>query len=112
MRPSNKNLLVSEEVKGPSSLLAPSEGGAVGGGAEGAGAPPKRGSGLRDLLGTETNVERDRERSRVQAEALKKQVEDNKVSRVEGVGGGLVPEKRGTRVAEGDTTCKGDVGSS
>lgn len=79
VHPVNSNLFASEEVKGSPLPLAPSEGGAGGGGAEGVGVPPKRGSGLRDLLGTETNVERDRERSRVQAEALKKQVEDNKV---------------------------------
>lgn len=79
VHPASNSLLAGQEVKGSSSLLAPSDGGAGGGGVEGVGVPPKRGSGLRDLLGTETNVERDRERSRVQAEALKKQVEDNKV---------------------------------
>lgn len=77
--PANKNLLASGEVQGSSSPLGPLEGGTVGGSVEGVGVPPKRGSGLRDLLGTETNVERDRERSKMQAEALKKQVEDNKV---------------------------------
>ncbi|CBJ26598.1 expressed unknown protein [Ectocarpus siliculosus] len=64
-----------------SSLLAPSGGGADVSDAEGVGAPSRRGSGLRELLGIETNAERDREKSRVQAEALKKQVEDNKVRR-------------------------------
>lgn len=88
----NNSLLASEEVNGSSSLLTPSDGGAGGGGVDGVGVPPKRGSGLRDLLGRETNVERDREKSRVQAEALKKQVEDNKVRCVEGVGGSHVPE--------------------
>ena len=83
VNPDGGRVLASEEVKGSSLLLAPSECGAGVGGAEGVDVPPKRGSGLRDLLGTETNVERDRERSRVQAEALKKQVEDNKVRRVE-----------------------------
>lgn len=57
----------------------PAEGDARGADTEGGGLPPKRGSGLRNLLGTETNAERDRERSKMQAEALKKQVEDNKV---------------------------------
>ncbi|CAM9375784.1 unnamed protein product [Ectocarpus fasciculatus] len=67
---------------GPSSSLLPtSEGGAGVGDAEGVGAPSRRGSGLRELLGIETHAERDREKSRVQAEALKKQVEDNKVRR-------------------------------
>lgn len=42
----------------------------------------RRGSGLRDLLGTEVDAEKERERSRLQGEALKKQVEDNKVRRV------------------------------
>eukprot|EP00752_Nemacystus_decipiens_P012874 g11397.t2 len=79
--PANNNLPAREEGKRSSSLPAPSADGAGGMGAEGAGVPPKRGSGLRDLLGTETNVERDRERSKVQAEALKKQVEDNKTRR-------------------------------
>lgn len=66
---------------GASSTLLPSEGGA-GGVVDGDGVPSGRGSGLRDLLGIETNAEKDREKSRVQAEALKKQVEDNKVGRV------------------------------
>lgn len=93
VHPVENNLLAREEAKGSSSLLAPSEGGAGGGGVEGVGLPPKRGSGLRDLLGTEINVERDRERSRVQAEALKKQVEDNKVGWVERVCGSHRQEK-------------------
>lgn len=83
MHPTHNQLLASGEVQGSSSLPAPSSGGTGGGGVEGVGVPSKRGSGLRDLFGTETNVERDREKSRVQAEALKKQVEDNKVSWVQ-----------------------------
>lgn len=105
----NNNLLPSGEVKILSSLLEPSEDGAGGGGVGGVGVPSKRGSGLRDLLGTETNVERDRERSRVQAEALKKQVEDNKVGWIELSGWKPVPEKHrpGAYDAERDTTSKG-----
>lgn len=55
-----------------------SSGGAV---ASGAGSFPvqRRGQGLRNLLGTEAEGEKERERSRRQAEALRKQVEDNKV---------------------------------
>ncbi|CAB1112942.1 unnamed protein product [Ectocarpus sp. CCAP 1310/34] len=68
----NSDLFGSGHDGTSSSLLPPSEGGA------GVGAPSRRGSGLRELLGIETRAERDREKSRVQAEALKKQVEDNK----------------------------------
>lgn len=49
--------------------------------------PPKRGSGLRNLLGKETECEEERERGRRQAEALKKQVEDQKVRAVCSRGG-------------------------
>ncbi|CAM9579501.1 unnamed protein product [Ectocarpus sp. 4 AP-2014] len=77
----NSDLFGSGHDGTSSSLLPPSEGGAGVGDAEGVGAPSRRGSGLRELLGIETNAERDREKSRVQAEALKKQVEDNKVRR-------------------------------
>lgn len=85
----------SKGITGSPSLLAPSEGGGAGGaGPEGVGVLSKRGSGLRDLLGTETNVERDRERSRVQAEALKKQVEDNKVCGDGWMGGSHVLDKQ------------------
>lgn len=50
-------------------------------GTGGAAVPPRRGSGLRNLLGTDGDEEgeKERERSRIQGEALKKQVEDNKV---------------------------------
>lgn len=75
----NSDLFGSRHDGTSSSLLPPSEGGADVGDAEGVGVPSRRGSGLRELLGIETNAERDREKSRVQAEALKKQVEDNKV---------------------------------
>lgn len=67
------------EDKESPSPLPPVSGGARCADTEGSGVPSRRGSGLRNLLGTETNAERDRERSRTQAEALKKQVEDNKV---------------------------------
>lgn len=75
----NSDLFGSGHDGTSSSLLPTSEGGAGVGDVEGVGAPSRRGSGLRELLGIETHAERDREKSRVQAEALKKQVEDNKV---------------------------------
>lgn len=75
---SNTDIIGSGEIKTSSLLLPPSEGGA-GGVVDCDGLPSRRGSGLRELMGIETNAERDREKSRVQAEALKKQVEDNKV---------------------------------
>lgn len=86
-----------ERDRAPPSLLPQAEGGA-GGVAEGVGAPSRRGVGLRDLLGTETNAERDRERSRVQAEALKKQVEDNKVGLDVGRNGYQVERWAGTNM--------------
>ncbi|CAN0229795.1 unnamed protein product, partial [Scytosiphon promiscuus] len=64
-----------------SSSLLSAECGARGADTEGSGVLPRRGSGLRNLLGMEASAERDRERSRTQAEALKKQVEDNKTRR-------------------------------
>lgn len=51
-------------------------------GGGGSGAVPLRGSGLRDLLGNEANGAKERERSRLQAETLQKQVEENKVRRM------------------------------
>lgn len=51
----------------------------AGGVSPGVCAMPRRGSGLKELLGTEADGEKERERSRIQAEALNKQVEDNKV---------------------------------
>lgn len=75
---SNTDIFGSGEIGASSSLLPPSEGDA-GGVVDSDGVPSRRGIGLRELLGIETNTERDREKSRAQAEALKKQVEDNKV---------------------------------
>ncbi len=93
--PAKSPLYGSGGERAPSSLVAmPQTEGGTGGGAEGVGAPSRRGVGLRDLLGTETNAERDRERSRVQAEALKKQVEDNRVSLVGDRNGYLTGEDK------------------
>ncbi|CAM9966762.1 unnamed protein product, partial [Hapterophycus canaliculatus] len=79
--PAGRDLFGKRKDEESEESLPSAEGGARVGDAEGGSVPPRRGSGLRNLLGTETHAERDRERSRMQAEALKKQVEDNKARR-------------------------------